>query len=72
MLEEIIKEQKEIQIDTLKRLQELHRGLLNNVPNCDKEDKSDSIIENAKSNLERTKFIQALVMNIQEAIQGGK
>lgn len=72
MLEEIVKEQKDIQIDTLKRLQELHKVLLGGVPNCDKEDKSDSIMENTKSNLERTRFIHDLVINIQEAIQGGK
>ncbi len=72
MLEEILKEQKDVQINSIGRLQDLGIVLNNINPENGEKVEEHSLIDVAKTNLERSRMIHNLIINISEIIKGGK
>lgn len=72
MLEEIIKEQRELQIDSIGRLLQLSNFLINNNTEPTEKVEENCLVDTAKVNLERSRLIHDLIINISEIIKGGK
>ncbi len=72
MLEEIMKKQKDVQISTIGKLQELSSYLMNSKLEPSEAIEENCLVDSYKNNLERSVMIDSLVSNIIEAIRGGK
>ena len=72
MLEEIIKEQRELQVDSIGRLLELHKFLINKDPKPIDRIEETCFTDMAKNSLEQTRLIHDLIIDISEIIKGGK
>lgn len=72
MLEKILLEQKDIQTDSIAKLLELYEYLMASKPEPKEEMKPSCFIDSAKYGLEQSMLIHDLIINISEAIKGGK
>lgn len=72
MLESIIREQKDIQIDSIGRLLELASYLTNAKPELGERIEETCFVDTAKTTLEQARTIHDLIINISEIIKGGK
>lgn len=72
MLEEIVKEQRELQVDSIGRLLELNGFLTTEKPVPIERIEENCFIDMAKNSLEQTRLIHDLIINISEIIKGGK
>lgn len=72
MLEEIVKEQRELQVDSIGRLLELSGFLTTDKPLPTEKIEENCFIDMAKNSLEQSRLIHDLIINITEMIKGGK
>ena len=72
MLEKIILETKDIQTDSIVRLITLSDTLMKCKPEVAEKIEELCLIDSAKVSLEQSKLIHNLIINISEAIKGGK
>lgn len=71
MLEEIVKEQREIQVDSIGRLLELTYFLTNAKPEQVDRIEENCFIDIAKNSLEQSRLVHDLIINLSEVIKGG-
>ncbi len=71
MLEEIVKEQREIQVDSIGRLLELTYFLTNSKPEQVDRIEENCFIDISKNSLEQSRLIHDLIINLSEVIKGG-
>ncbi len=72
MLEEIVKEQRELQVDSIGRLLELGGFLTNAKPEPTEKIEETCFVDMAKNSLEQSRLIHDLIINISEIIKGGR
>lgn len=72
MLEKIILETKDIQTDSITRLLELSDTLMKCKPEVTEKIEELCLIDSAKITLEQSRLIHDLIINISDAIKGGK
>lgn len=72
MLEEIVKEQRELQVDSIGRLLELSGFLTTEKPLPVEKIEESCFIDVAKNSLEQSRLIHDLIINISEMIKGGR
>lgn len=72
MLEKIILETKDIQTDSITRLLDLSDTLMKSKPELTERTEELCLIDSAKISLEQSRLIHDLIINISEAIKGGK
>lgn len=72
MLEEIVKEQREIQVDSIERLLELGGFLTNAKPEPVERVDESCFMDMVKNSLEQSRLIHDLIINLSEVIKGGK